>query len=132
MKYTITILITLLLSFATALAQAEECDTNNKALPVIQEEVDEIIVFSTVGDQYKRIFFIKDNQVLATRLFIDDMIWTVHEDKFRLMWQDYSLADRVVDAKTFSTVVSPHDPTESSRCGPWWCMFRNMRDLKQP
>lgn len=109
-----------------ALCRGEE------ALPLIRETVDEIVILRTIGNQYARVIFIREDSVLATRLLLDDMVWTVEGDTFVLMWQDYSIAERVVEAKSFSMVTTPFDPTQADRCGPWWCMFRNMRDLKQP
>jgi len=101
-------------------------------LPVIQESVDEIVILQTVDNEYARVVFIRDGSVLATRLLLDDMLWTTDSEKFVLVWQDYSTAERVVEASKFSVVVTATDPTQADRCGPWWCMFRNMRDLKQP
>lgn len=123
--------------FALAISLAVLCafpvaGQADEPLPLIQETVDEIIILRTVGNQYARVIFIRDDAILATRLLLDDMMWTATGDKFQLMWQDYSIAERVVEAKTFSIFVTPHDPTQADRCGPWWCMFRNMRDLKQP
>lgn len=119
------ILSMVVLLFASALHAEDE-------LPIIEETVDEIIILRTVGNQYARVVFVRDNQVLATRLLVDDMAWNFSGNGFQLEWQDYSVASRVVNAERFSLIVTDYDPTQADRSGPWWCQFRNMRDLQQP
>lgn len=139
------IFLILLLFPINLLGQQVLQQTDKEELPLIEEDVDEIIILRTVGNQYARVVFIRNNAVLATRLLLDDMIWNVTnrvivDEKngpitvpcFQLSWQDYSIADRIINAPRFSLIVTEHDPTQSDRCGPWWCQFRNMRDLKQP
>lgn len=101
-------------------------------LPVVRETVDELIIMRTIGNAYARVYFIRGDSVQATRLLLDNMSWKICEDRFQLIWQDYSIADRIVEAKRFSVVVTTSDPLQAQRSGPWWNMFRNMRDLKHP
>ena len=105
---------------------------SDRGLPVVHEEVDEICVIQTQNSDHCRVVFIRGESVLATRLMVDEMLWTTHEDQFRLVWQDYWTAERIVDSKKMSVWLVDEDPTQSGQNGPWWCMFRNMRDLKQP
>ena len=37
-----------------------------------------------------------------------------------------------MEAKKLSMWRLAEDPTQEGQDGLWWCMFRNMRDLKQP
>lgn len=103
-----------------------------RGLPLVQEEVDEICVIQTIGCDHSRVVFIRGGSVLATRLMVDDMQWVSSGDRFQLIWQDYWTAERVVEAKKLSVWQMPADPTQDGQDGLWWCMFRNMRDLKQP
>lgn len=110
-----------------ALLCAEEA-----GLPLIQEEVDEICVIQTPDSDHCRVVFFRGESVLATRLVVDEMTWATSNGRFRLIWQDYWTAERVVEADRFSVWNLAEDPTQQGQNGPWWCMFRNMRDLKQP
>lgn len=103
-----------------------------RGLPLVVEQCDEILVIQTEGCDHHRVVFIRDHAVLATRLMVDDMQWVACGDHFQLIWQDYWTAERVVEAKVLSVYQMPEDPTQEHRDGLWWCMFRNMRDLKQP
>lgn len=105
---------------------------SDRGLPLVLETVDEICVIQTVGSDHCRVVFIRDKTILATRLAVDEMQWTAQGDRFQLIWQDYWTAERVVEATKFSVYVMDEDPTQGGQHGPWWCMFRNMRDLMQP
>ncbi|QGJ71980.1 Hypothetical protein PBC10988_36930 [Planctomycetales bacterium 10988] len=122
----------LLLSFCLCLFSFPmDVKAEERTLPLIEEQVDEIIIVRTVGNQYARVVFIRDQNVLASRLLLDEMVWTMEDGNFRLMWQDYSTAERVVEAPKFSYLLAQENPT-SNQGAPWWCMERNMRNLKQP
>jgi hypothetical protein len=124
MKYFLTFLLFLFASVSLA---------EDRGLPVIEEHVDEIWLIRVEGNDYGRIVFIRDGNVLATRLLLDEMIWTVSSDaKIQLMWRDYWTAERIVTTDNFATVILPFDPTQAEQRGQWWCMWRNMRDLRQP
>lgn len=110
-----------------------------EGLPLIEEEVDEILVISVYKEKengdtehcHDRIIFFRHGSVLATRQLVDDMIWTVNgSGEFILQWQDYWTAERRVTTKNFSASYEPYVDTGDG--GPWWDMRRNMRDLKQP
>jgi hypothetical protein len=105
---------------------------DERGLPLVQEEVDEICIIQTVGCDHCRVVFVRNGSVLATRLMVDDMLWVSQGDHFLLIWQDYWTAERVVQAKKLSMWTLAEDPTQEGQDGLWWCMFRNMRDLKQP
>lgn len=115
------------LLLVVAMACAEE-----RGLPLVVEQVDEILVIQTIDCDHQRVVFLRGGRVLATRLAVDDMQWVTCGDSVQLIWQDYWTAERVVEAKTLSVYQSLSDPTQESQDGLWWCMFRNMRDLKQP
>jgi len=119
------LLLTLVVLAAASLSVADE------PLPLIVEEVDEICVIQTPDSDYCRVVFFRGDSVLATRLVVDEMTWTADNGYFRVIWQDYWTADRVVDTKNLSVWYLDEDPTQQGQNGPWWCMFRNMRDLKQ-
>lgn len=118
------------LSLFVALSSRSRAD--ERGLPLVQEEVDEICNIQTVGCDHSRVVFVRNGAVLATRLMVDDMLWVSHGDRFQLIWQDYWTAERVVEAKKLSMWTVAADPTQEGQDGLWWCMFRNMRDLKQP
>jgi|GEM_PF-5790727 len=120
----------LALSLFVALSSRSRAD--ERGLPLVQEEVDEICIIQTVGCDHCRVVFVRNGAVLATRLMVDDMLWVSHGDRFQLIWQDYWTAERVVEAKKLSMWTVAADPTQEGQDGLWWCMFRNMRDLKQP
>ena len=124
-------LATCLFALCAALS-ATAAVADDQSLPLVHEMVDEICIVRTVGNEYARVVFIRGESVLATRLLLDELIWTSNEDKFQLIWQDYSTAERIVEAEKFSVWVLDKDPTQAGQRGPWWCMWRNMRDLKQP
>lgn len=115
------------LMFVSALFVTFACRAGE--LPVVIEEVDSIILLSS-QNTYQRIIFIKNGQVLATRLALDDMLWTVQGKYFVLVWQDHWTASRVVKTKTFISMVGEY--YEPGANGPWWNQAKNMRDLKQP
>lgn len=119
--------LALTLYAALGVACAEE-----RGLPLIVESVDEICVVQTIGCDHSRVVFIRGGSVLATRLMVDDMQWVACGDGFQLIWQDYWTAERVVETPKISVYQVPSDPTQEGQDGLWWCMFRNMRDLKQP
>lgn len=100
--------------------------------PLVAEHVDAIAILTVEDNQYSRVLFFKNDALLANRLLLDDMEWYIEDGQFQLVWQDYSIAERVVTADTFEVYHLEYDPTQCQRAGPWWCMFRNMRDLKQP
>jgi hypothetical protein len=130
MKKLVLSLATFLLLFLSSTASFSEED---RGLPVIEEHVDEIYIIYTEGNDYGRVVFIREGNVLATRLLLDEMIWGVSLDsKVQLMWRDYWTAERIVTTDILSTIVLPYDPTQVEQRGQWWCMWRNMRDLKQP
>ena len=101
-------------------------------LPVVQEAVDEICIIQTVGCDHCRVVFVRNGSVLATRLMTDDMLWVSHGDRFQLIWQDYWTAERVVETTRVSAWTVEEDLTQDGQDGLWWCMFRNMRDLRAP
>jgi hypothetical protein len=98
---------------------------------LIKEDVDEImIVYIENGND--RVIFFRGDSILATRSLRNDMLFTSEGDKFLLIWSDYYPEhDRCVSTKVFTTLYCKEDPYQQDR-GPWWNMFRNMRDLKQP
>ena len=106
--------------------------SDNDGLPLVSERVDAVIVCRTQGNSFARIIFIKNDTILATRLLLDDMLWTCEGEDFVLMWEDYSMAHRIVTFKTYIHIVGASDPLQDANMGPWWAMNRNMRDLKQP
>jgi len=118
------------------LAQAQLCQPScgeERQLPLIYEEMDAIVVVQTIGCDHSRIVFMRDKQVIATRLMVDDMLWNVTNDgEFQLIWQDYWTAERVIKTRKLAVLVMEEDPTQEGQDGLWWCMFRNMKDLKQP
>lgn len=120
------IILIVLMSLAPKLV-AEE-----RGLPLIKEHVDEIWIIRTFDNDYGRVAFIRDGNIAATRLLLDEMVWTIEHDKVQLAWRDYWTAERIVTADVFTTIVLPYDPTQAGQKGQWWCMLRNMRDLKQP
>ena len=99
-------------------------------LPIVEEEVVEITIICTPDSDHSRVVFWNEKGVVATRLHVDEMIWKIEDGYFVLQWQDYWTAERFV--KNFSIYNLDEDPTQQGQNGPWWCMFRNMRDLKQP
>lgn len=130
-----TLLLTLALLCVTTTTYAQNlCQAPEEVpgLPLIVEEVDEICIIQTPGSNHCRVVFFRGESVLATRLVVDEMIWTAQEGHFVLIWQDYWTAERVVQSRQFSVWQMDTDPTQEGQNGPWWCMFRNMRDLKQP
>lgn len=105
----------------------------DRGLPLVCEAVDEIVVVETVDADHCRVMFIRGDAVLATRLMVDEMLWTTAPDgSVRVIWQDYWTAERIVDAPRMSVWLMDEDPSQCGQNGPWWCQFRNMRDLKQP
>lgn len=120
------------LSLCLLLGVGYSAQGSDRGLPVVQEEVDEICVIQTEGSDHCRVMFIRGESVLATRLMVDEMLWTTEGEFVRLIWQDYWTAERIVDAKKMSVWLVEEDPTQCGQNGPWWCQFRNMRDLKQP
>ena len=131
-----TLLVTLaLLCATTTTTMAQNLCTapqEDPGLPLIQEEVDEICVIQTADSDHCRVVFFRGESVLATRLVVDEMIWTCRDGQYVLIWQDYWTAERVISSKNFSVWQLDEDPTQQGQNGPWWCMFRNMRDLKAP
>jgi hypothetical protein len=124
-----TTLLTLALLFAAVspgVVQAEQ------ELPTVIETCDEVMVLTAKNGYYPRVLFIKDGQIFASRMLQDDMIWSSQGNKLVLIWEDYSLCNRVVKFKYYSNVYAEYDPTSGDRQGAWWAMNRNMRDLKQP
>lgn len=122
----------LILSVILALC-GETCGAEERSLPFIYEEFDAILVIQTEGCDHSRICFIRDKQIIATRLMVDDMLWsTTNEGCIQLVWQDYWTAERVIKADKLAVLTMPEDPTQEGQDGLWWCMFRNMKDLKQP
>lgn len=109
-----------------------ECHADERGLPLVEESVDELMIITTEGCDYSRIVFIRNGSILATRLMADDMLWVTDKDGFMLIWQDYWTAKRVVHTPKISQYTLQADPTQEGQDGLWWCMFRNMRDLKQP
>lgn len=108
------------------------CYAEEAGLPLIEESCDEICVITTPDSDHARVVFFRGDSVLATRLVEDEMTWTIRDGEFLLIWQDYWTAERVVSSKHLSFHHMYEDPTQQGQNGPWWCMFRNMRDLKQP
>ena len=51
---------------------------SDRGLPVVHEEVDEICVIQTQNSDHCRVVFIRGESVLATRLMVDEMLWTTH------------------------------------------------------
>jgi len=100
-------------------------------LPIVTEEVDEIQILIRPQDERPIVVFILNDQILATRIHIDEMIWTISDGKFLLIWQDYWTAERFVTAKKYSIRNVKENPYEAGSAA-WWAMQRNMRDLKQP
>ena len=123
---------TLLLATVLAFQNLCDCPAEERGLPLVEETVDEIAYVQTAGCDHLRVVFIKNGQVLATRLYVDDMISINIDGEHTLVWQDYWTAERVVHAKKYSSWYVKADPTQEGQDGLWWCMFRNMKDLKQP
>lgn len=106
------------------------CQCNG--LPLVTEDVDEI-AFVWVGDNdFMNVVFVKDGRALATRLHTDDMVLAVEGETFRLHWEDYYTAERIVSTKRFGVYhVTPLENNPDD--GVWWAMARPIgRDLKQP
>lgn len=101
------------------------------SLPLVVESMDIVIVVKTEKVDHQRIIFIRNNRVIATRLLVDDMIWTTVGDKFQLIWQDYWTAERVIEFDNLYSVVVQETPTKDEDL-PWWAMRRVMVDLKAP
>ena len=104
----------------------------SEGLPFIAEDVDALVIVITDNSDHCRVVFVRGKTVLATRLVVDEMIWYTRDGKFYLLWEDYWTADRLVSTENVSIEHYDKDPTQVGQNSPWWCMFRNMRDLKQP
>lgn len=118
------IFLILLLFSSASFAQDE--------LPVIEENVDEIVLMTVEGNSYSRVVFIKNEKFFTSRIFTDDMVFYAEESKFVLFFKDYSMTYRKINADKFGTVTMPYDPTREQRAGAWWAMNRNMNDFRQP
>ena len=114
------------------LAMGSPARADERGLPLVEEEVDEIAIVQTIGCEHCRVVFVRGPAVLATRLMVDDMLWAPSGDHFLLIWQDYWTAERVVSTRKISFHLVEADPTQEGEDGLWWCMFRNMRNLKEP
>lgn len=125
-----------MLRLALALALlAGMCATacaNDHGPPLVEESVDEICIVQTINTAHCRVVFFHNGNVLATRLLIDDMLWVPQGDQFLLIFQDYWTAERVVSTRKISFYLVTSDPTQEGEDGLWFCMFRNMRNLKEP
>lgn len=122
------VVLVFLCQLPTAFAEDHGC-------PLVHEEVDEVIIVYREKQTIARVYFIRDQQILADRLKTSEMHWGVRNDRFFLTWDDYCRGRvvRVIEFDYFSTVVIPADyPYASTSAQPWWGMGRNMRDLKQP
>lgn len=118
-------------AFAIAAAVPSRAGDDADVLPLVRERVDEIAVVTIGGQHYRRVWFVRDGRVFAERLLCEEeMLWAVDGERFVLVWEDDHIALREVSAAHFCTMVLPCDPL--ARGGPWWAMWRNMRDLKLP
>lgn len=108
------------------------CSADEGGLPVIEESVDEIQFVYTPNSDNARVVFWRNGSVLATRLYVPEMVISMENGQFVLIWQDYWTAERRVSTPNLFISFLEEDPTQQGQNGPWWCMFRNMRDLKQP
>jgi hypothetical protein len=130
----ILLTMALVLTLFTGTVKSED-----RGLPVIEEHVNEIWIIRTQDQdtgnvsEYGRVVFIREGNVLATRLLLDEMVWAINsEAKIQLSWRDYWTAERIVTTDEFADIILPYDPTQVEQRGQWWCMWRNMRDLKCP
>lgn len=121
-KLILTILICLFPTFLNA----------DDTLPVVKESVDGIAIIILPDSDHQRIAFIKNGQLLATRLMVDELIFGIDDGKPCLIWQDYWTAERIVYYENISFLNLNDDPTQEGNGGEWWNMNRNMKDLKQP
>ena len=102
-------------------------------LPVVPEQVDQLVLVHLEGTERAYVVFCRDQQVIATRPVTDQMFWNASEGKFQLIWNDGWRVERVVTADTFEVFYEmDEEHTGLSEHLPWWSMFRNMRDLKAP
>lgn len=119
------------LAVAAKAVQGEEI----RGLPFVRESVDEIIIVQQHGGydyQIQRAVFVRDGQVIASRLVTDDMLWSERGGMFAAVWCDWGAVHRAVEAPRCSIMTLGPNASVDGQRGPWWCMWRNMRDLKQP
>jgi len=112
--------------------------SDDRGLPVVEEHVDQIWVIYQENSEYARVYFVypankAGEQQWATRTFLEEMVWyTTTDGKLAVSWRDYWTCERIITFDDYNTTVLPYDPFQQEQRGQWWCMWRNMVDLKQP
>lgn len=96
-------------------------------LPLVVEHFDALIVLDDGTNQV--VVFARNGQVMARRAVLDEMRWFAQGSVYGVEFQDYWTAERICTADAFAVF---HVDSFFNENGPWWCQFRNMRDLKQP
>ncbi|MEK6236460.1 MAG: hypothetical protein N2C14_17265 [Planctomycetales bacterium] len=122
----------LLLAWMLMLAPgAVQADETSEPPAVVRETVEEICVLRVKNRFQAKVVFVRDGKAFAERMYRpEEMLFTARGDRFRLVWLDYGHVLREVEAERFSALALPEDPLDCP--GPWWAMWRNMRDLKAP
>ena len=123
----------LAMAFVLAVLDARQAQANDPTgVPVVHESFDEIWIVQEGEDLFSRVVFLRNNQVIATRLKTEDMQWNHTHGGFTVGWEDYCHGRiyRVCVAAQFATFTVPKIPPGDQPA--WWAMNRNMRDLRRP
>lgn len=119
-----------MLAALLAISIVAQCDTSEEpSLPLVYEQVDQIWFVSRPESDYTTVVFIRDNKVVATRLYQDDMLIVAQGESFQLIWRDWT-AERVVECAEIRGAIL--EPIPAPGGGEWWQMQNRMVDLKQP
>lgn len=102
--------------------------------PLVQERYDALAFVRFEDRDSTHVVFIRDGQIMATRLLDDGMILALDGPDFVLSWRDYWNANRAVRARlVVSLVLEPEPPEDVAHVdNAWLDMRRNMRDLEAP
>lgn len=121
---------------AVILLSAGQASSQTPGLPVVEEDVDEIMVVSITRPDsmvtFERVIFIRDGKAFANRLLVEEMYWSMEGQKFVLTWDDYWSAHRRVSSPKLSQWNTDYDWVDAMQTGPWWVANRAMTDLRQP
>lgn len=126
-KLTIGVNVSSSLLFLLAFLVASVCAADE--MPFVTEDVDEIVILQIGEQTWRRAIFFRHGQVLGTRQVDDSTTWGTDSDGyFRMCWDSW-ICRREVRCKMMLWSHFDENPLPY-QSGPWWCQFRNMRDLK--